>query len=123
MNKRDKRVFTKILKYCGEVVKTHQIFHENRDLFFDVENGFAYRNAIAMPILQIGELSKSLTPEMRQAHPDIPWRDIIRMRDIAAHHYESWSNDRAWDTSRNDVPALAEKVRLILEADEEEATL
>ncbi|MBR1672379.1 MAG: hypothetical protein IJ702_05585, partial [Fretibacterium sp.] len=28
---------------------------------------------------------------------------------------------RAWDSSRNDVPALAEKVRLILEEDEGEA--
>ena len=118
MNKRDKRVFTKILKYCVEVSKTHQIFHEDSGLFFDTENGFAYRNAIAMPILQIGELSKSLTSEMRQSHPDIPWHDIVGMRDIAVHHYGSWNHERAWETSRNDVPALEEKVRLILEEDE-----
>ena len=41
------------------------------------------------------------------------------MRDIAAHHYSSWDHEKAWDTSFNDVPALAEKVRLILETDEE----
>ena len=123
MNKRDKRVFTKILKYCGEVSKTHKIFHEDRALFFDEENGFAYRNAIAMPILQIGELSKALTEEMRQSHLDIPWREIVGMRDIAVHHYGYWDYEKAWSASRSDVPALAEKVRLILENDERENSL
>ena len=123
MNKRDKRVFQKILKYCEKITKAHQMFHEDTALFVDEEEGFVYRDAVSMSLLQIGELSKSLTEEMRQAHPDIPWRDIIRMRDVAAHHYEAWSYERAWDTSRRDVPALAEKVRLILEADERESAL
>jgi len=117
MDKRDKRVFQKILKYCGQVAGAHNTFHEDKTLFYDEEAGYVYRNSIAMPILQIGELSKALTEEMRQAHPDIPWRRIIGMRDIAAHHYESWDYDTAWDASRNDVPALAGKVRLILEED------
>ena len=121
MNKRDERVFIKILKYCGEVAKTHQIFHEDRELFFDEENGFAYRNAIAMPILQIGELSKALTPEMRQSRPDIPWHDIVGMRDIAVHHYGALEYETTWKTSRIDVPALAKEVRLILDSDEREA--
>ena len=121
MNKRDKRIFQKILKYCAKIAKAHQMFHEDKALFVDEEEGFVYRDAVSMSLLQIGELSKSLTEEMRQAHPDIPCRDIIRMRDVAAHHYEAWSYDRAWDSSRNDVPALAEKVRLILEEDEGEA--
>ena len=119
MNKRDKRVFQKILKYCRQVVGTHKIFNEDKALFYNEEDGYAYRNAIAMPLLQIGELSKVLTYETRQSHPDIPWHDVIRMRDIAAHHYESWDYDTAWNTSRDDVPALEEKVQLILEADEE----
>ena len=121
MNKRDKRILQKILKYCEKITKAHQMFQEDKALFVDEEEGFVYRDAVSMLLLQIGELSKSLTEEMRQAHLDIPWRDIIRMRDVAAHHYEAWSYDRAWDSSRNDVPALAEKVRLILEEDEKEA--
>lgn len=114
MNKRDKRVLQKILKYCSQVAGTHQIFHGNKALFCDEEAGYAYRNAIAMPILQIGELSKALTQEMRQLHNDIPWRKVIGMRDVATHHYESWDYGVAWDTSREDVPALAEKIQLIL---------
>ena len=121
MNKRDKRVFQKILKYCDQVAGTHKTFKDDKGLFYDEEAGYTYRNAIAMPILQIGELSKALTQEMRDAHPDIPWRDIVRMRDIAAHHYDYWDYDTAWSTSQNDVPALEEKVRLILEAEANDA--
>ena len=117
MNKRDRRVLLKILKYCAQAKGTHQVFHEDKALFYDKEEGFVYRNAIAMPLLQIGELSKALSDETRQAHPDIPWHDIIRMRDIAAHHYDNWDYDTAWNTSRDDVPALEEKVRQILETE------
>ena len=118
MNKRDKRILQKMLKYCGQVAGTHKIFHEDKALFFDAEEGYAYRNAIAMPILQIGELSKSLTDEVRQAHVDVPWRDIIRMREIAAHHYGAWDYEKALKTSQESVPSLAGKIRLILEEDE-----
>ena len=52
---------------------------------------------------------------------NIPWREVVGMRDIAVHHYGSWNYERAWGTSRSDVPALAEKVRLILEEEEREA--
>lgn len=114
MNRRDRGVLQKILKYCGQIGETHQIFHEDKSLFYDSERGFAYRNAIAMPILQIGELAKTLSPEMRQAHPDIPWRKIVGMRDVVVHHYGSLDFDIAWSVSQNDVPVLAEKVRLIL---------
>ena len=57
MNKRDKRVFQKILKYCDQIAWTHNFFHADKALFFNEQDGIVYRNAIAMAILQIGELS------------------------------------------------------------------
>ena len=50
-------------------------------------------------------------------YPDIPWRDIVGMRNICAHHYGSIERDTVWDTSTRDVPALAERVQQILEED------
>ncbi len=123
MNKRDRRVLEKILGYCAKVFKTHQFFHNDKLLFVDEEAGFIYRDAVSMSILQIGELSKSLTDEMRQAHADIPWREIVGMRDVAVHHYGSWNYEKVWGTSQDDVPALEEKVRLILATEETEVAL
>ena len=119
MNKRDKRVFIKILTYCKDVNDSHKIFGNSEELFFDAEAGRVYRNAVSMAILQIGELANHLTDEMFQAHKDIPFKQIIDMRNIAEHHYDEWDYERAWNTSQQDVPELAKKIQAILDAEAE----
>ena len=105
-NNRDQQIVSKIIKYCREIEQTHEIFENKKELFFDKNSGFIYRNSIAMPILQIGELVKSLSDEFKSAHNEIPWRDIARMRDCFAHRYGTMDYDMTWNTSVNDVPVL-----------------
>jgi uncharacterized protein with HEPN domain len=45
-----------------------------------------------MPILQIGELAKNLSDEFRETNNDIPWKAIMGMRDIFAHHVAKSGN-------------------------------
>ena len=35
----------------------------------------------------IGEATKSLSKDLREKYPQIPWRDIAGMRDRLIHHY------------------------------------
>jgi len=119
MNKRDKRVFIKILTYCKDVNDAHKIFGNSEELFFDAEAGRVYRNAVSMAILQIGELANHLTDEMLKTHKDIPFKQIIGMRNMAAHHYGEWDYQKAWDTSQRDVPELTKKIQAILDAEAE----
>ena len=111
MNERDTVIINKILAYCDEIKDTHTFFNNDKKLFFDKEHGFVYRNSITMPILQIGELSKNLSDDFRTAYKDIPWRDVMGIRDIFAHHYGSLDYDMAWSTSKEDI----ENLRLVLE--------
>lgn len=67
---------------------------------------FIYRNSITMPILQIGELSKMLSEEFLNAYTKIPWKMIMRMRDIVAHHYGSLDYEIVWNTSVSDIEKL-----------------
>ena len=117
MNRRDKIIFQKIHGYCLKVIGVHRFFRHNKVMFYDENDGYPYRDALAMSIFQIGELSKALTPETRRDHSDIPWGSIIKMREIFAHHYGELNYDILWETSCDDVPALADKIRLILEAE------
>ena len=64
--KRDEVIVGKILRYCDETAKTHKAFHNDKELFFNEEEGFIYRNSITMPILQIGELVKNLSEDFRR---------------------------------------------------------
>nr|MBQ6739688.1 hypothetical protein [Synergistaceae bacterium] len=46
MNKRDKEVFIKILKYCRKIAKANKTFHDDKTLFLDEEVGLIYRDAV-----------------------------------------------------------------------------
>ncbi len=106
MNEIDRTIVKKIIAYCDEINKTHIYFNDDKNLFSDKEKGFVYRNSITMPILQIGELSKNLSEEFRRKYNSIPWREIMGMRDIFAHHYGSMDYDIVWNTSKNDISEL-----------------
>lgn len=41
--------------------------------------------AVCMTLINIGELVKNLTDELREDHKEIPWRSIEGLRDITAH--------------------------------------
>ncbi len=104
--KRDMVIIEKVIRYCDEIAKTHDAFNHNKELFFNKEDGFIYRNSITMPILQIGELVKNLSEEFVTEHNSMPWKAIAGMRDIFAHHYGSIDYDMTWNTSVEDIPAL-----------------
>ena len=111
MKGKDKLILQKIAAYCEQIMQTHQYFRDDRDLFFDEKEGFVYRNAVAMPILQIGELAKKLSEEYLSANKAVPWRAIMGMRDIFAHHYGSVDYQELWQTTHEDVRELRDYIR------------
>lgn len=115
MNGRDKRILRKIVKYCDEVIATNAHFYNDERLFKDIERGFMYRNAVSMPILQIGELSKNLSEEFIAQYPGIPWKMMARMRDVLAHHYGAIDMDTTFLTATVDVPEVRKQTLQILE--------
>jgi len=64
------------------------------------------RKAIIMSILNIGELAKQLPHEYKLEHNEIPWKNIIRMRERAAHGYHVMNIDVVWDVVINHLPGL-----------------
>jgi len=62
--------------------------------------------ATVQQVLIIGEATKHLSVEFRDAHPSIPWSDIARMRDKLIHHYGRIDVNEVWSTATRDVPRL-----------------
>ena len=108
MKNRDKnrQIIIKILNYCEDVELTHEHFKNDKKLFFDEKEGRVYRNAVTMPILQIGELAKNLSEQFLDAHGSIAWKAIIRTRDFFAHHYWNIEYENVWNTSHEDIEEL-----------------
>ena len=56
----------------------------------------------------IGEASRNLSDAFLEQYPDIPWQDIIGMRNRIAHAYFAVDLRAVWDTAKTDIPALRE---------------
>jgi uncharacterized protein with HEPN domain len=54
----------------------------------------------------VGEAAARVGEETRQQVPQIPWQDIVGMRNRLIHAYYDIDLDRVWDTIIADLPAL-----------------
>lgn len=63
----------------------------------DVVTDKALGHAVKYAYLAMGEAAKRVPAEIRDAHPDIPWRAIAGTRDVLAHGYDVARVESLWD--------------------------
>lgn len=62
----------------------------------------------------VGEATKRLSEDIRERNPDIPWKDIVGMRDKLIHDYIGVDLDAVWDAVERDIPPLKNKLENII---------
>jgi uncharacterized protein with HEPN domain len=62
----------------------------------------------------MGEAVARLSDDLRAHHVNIPWRDIIGMRNILIHGYFDVDWDRVWLAASRDIPQLKNELKKIL---------
>ena len=62
--------------------------------------------AVEMGLIRIGEAVNRIPEDVLTRFPDQPWRQIVAMRNFAAHQYDDLDPGRVWRTVTRDVPAL-----------------
>ncbi|WP_322752564.1 DUF86 domain-containing protein [Frankia sp. Cas3] len=68
-------------------------------------------DAVRIRLLEIGEAVKALPTDLLVTEPDIPWKQIARMRDHLAHRYFDTSHAILQATVDHDLPDLEQAIR------------
>ena len=76
---------------------------KNRD---DLDKDRMLTLAIIKELEIIGEAASKLTPELKSMQSNIPWLDIVGMRNRLTHGYFDIDLDRVWDTVLEDLEPL-----------------
>ena len=62
----------------------------------------------------IGEAAKRAGPATQEAHPQIPWTQIIGTRNRLIHAYDRVNFDILWRIVADELPSLVEQLKTIL---------
>jgi len=74
------------------------------------------QDAIIRRIEIVGEATKRLSPAIRSANPQVPWRDMAGMRDILIHGYDRVDVVRVHSTVTTRMPLLLAELKRIRDA-------
>lgn len=70
------------------------------------EQSELHQNAVMRPLEIIGEAARRVSQDTRDAHPDIPWDQMIGMRNRLIHEYFRVNLTTVWETVQDDLPPL-----------------
>lgn len=111
MKNKDVIILKKILSYCEQCEESCNMFDNDFEKFCTVS---VFQNSCCMCVLQIGELCKLISTDLREKFNSVPWKEWCGIRDIFAHQYSNLDYKSAWDTIQDDMPKLKASVSDIL---------
>jgi uncharacterized protein with HEPN domain len=73
------------------------------------------QDAVIRQLEIVGEASRLLSDEIKDANPKVPWREISGMRNHLIHRYFKVDIEEVWRTAKNDLLLFKTEVEKILE--------
>ena len=68
------------------------------------------QDAVTRNIEIVGEAGRSLPKAFREKHSDVPWDEIIGLRNVIVHQYFGILPDVVWDVIKNELPKLRSQI-------------
>ena len=96
--------FVLIEHYMDNV--SHEEFLRNRLL----------QDGVIRQLEVMGEAARNLSEDLRNEHPQIPWRQMIGLRNRMIHAYFNVDLQIIWEIVQGDIPDLKQKMKQILDA-------
>jgi uncharacterized protein with HEPN domain len=77
------------------------------------------QDAVIRRLEIIGEASRRISPQGRKELPNVPWEDMIGMRNKLIHEYGDVDLDVVWDSTQFDLPPLVKALERIVPSGQE----
>ena len=90
----DRQRLIKIANYCNLISDaTLNAGLDYNMILQKLSEDIIFQTSISMMLVQIGELTRHLSDELKAEYPEIPWRTISGLRNRLVHDYEetNWS--------------------------------
>lgn len=89
---------------------SEQVLHFLRNKTFED----LLRAAVERNIGIIGEAARRISEELKQEHPEIPWRKIIAQRNVLIHEYDDIDYKEIWEVVTFHLPRLIDQIRPLI---------
>lgn len=80
----------------------------------DLDNDRKLNLSLVRLLEVVGEGARAISTEFRVAHPELPWKKMVGMRDRLIHGYYDVNLNVVWETTTEDLPALIAQLERIL---------
>lgn len=70
--------------------------------------------AIAFEFSTMGEAVRAIPLTVREQHPEIPWGQMLGLRNVVVHEYFRIDEEVLWHTIQNDLPPLIPLLETLL---------
>lgn len=101
-NDKDKHLMLHIVEYCEQIKEAV----DKIETLENLKSSNFNKNALSMPLVQLGELAGLLTDELKEKYSHIPWIQVKALRNVLVHSYGKIEWDKVWYTAVNDIPEL-----------------
>ena len=110
MKRRDDAVY---LQYMIDAIDRVAFYVSGRSRT-DLDPDLLLQDGIVRQIQILGEACRSVSPELRNRYPEIPWREITATRNRMVHDYFDLDLTTIWDIVASELPVLRPQLAAIL---------
>ncbi|MBW4440406.1 MAG: DUF86 domain-containing protein [Plectolyngbya sp. WJT66-NPBG17] len=94
------------------IARIEEYTSEGREAF---EASTLIQDAVVRNFQVIGDATKNLSSEIKQAYPDVPWRRMAGFRDVLVHDYLRIDFNIVWEIIEIEIPNFKPQILEILQ--------
>ena len=84
-----------------------------REAFF---SDVLIQSAVLHRLALLGEACRGLSPALREAHPEVPWPQIIAFRNVVIHEYFGVDLELVWAIVTEHIAPIGERLRSVIDS-------